>query len=125
MKCVNCNKVTITRGYRRYVYSEVIKRGLSVDIARLASATCEKCLKGRAKLSAFLNEVTDLSCVLCGKRSKTIGVFIPHNPLKFGGDPMKARVFKYTICDECLVKPDHHKLVEEFFIKANNHSADN
>lgn len=45
-------------------------------------------------------------CLFCGGVPDMIGVFVPQDPLAWGGNIGKGRIFHYCLCSSCQKKPD-------------------
>lgn len=45
-------------------------------------------------------------CLICGGPPEVTGLFVPLDPISWGGFPGKTRIFKYCLCRACFEKPD-------------------
>ena len=48
---------------------------------------------------------TPKPCILCGQPPATAGLFFPHSPLLWVGQPGKGRVLVYFLCPHCRDVP--------------------
>ena len=74
--------------------------------------------KNAALLAQALCEVEQHGCLLCKKRGTVyLGIFFPHDPIRFGGVPGKGRALCYRLCKRCKRLPDRNDRVERDFAR--------
>ncbi len=55
-------------------------------------------------------------CLLCGNDASVVGVFVPDDPVAFGGDSGKSRLIRYGLCDQCFGGEDLPATVEKVIL---------
>lgn len=69
-------------------------------------------------LSVLQQALPDDFCLLCGLKPETVAVFIPDDPISFGGARGKTRLVRYALCKSCQMKPDATERVEKVILVA-------
>ena len=66
--------------------------------------------KASAKISVFK---PGYFCLLCGSKPDVGAVFVPDDPLSFGGAEGKTRIVTYSLCQACFDSPDMADRIEK------------
>lgn len=64
-------------------------------------------------LREMLKHLTSDSCLLCGGKPTTAGVFVPDKPEAWGAAKGKGRIFRYSLCSECNQRTDKAEAAEK------------
>lgn len=52
-------------------------------------------------------------CLLCGSPPVLVGIFIPNDPVAWGGLPGKRRMLRYCLCQKCCERTEREDAVEK------------
>ena len=66
-------------------------------------------------ISDFAKAAEGTHCQFCFRETDIVGVFIPNDPKKFGGD--NGRVFLYCLCKFHSKQPDIQDRVERWILQ--------
>lgn len=62
-------------------------------------------------------------CVLCGGPQAVRGLFLPYDPVRWGGNASQHRLLLYSLCLECLASPESDTAVEQRLYAAMRHAG--
>jgi hypothetical protein len=76
-----------------------------------------------APLHATAQRVRDARppCLLCGKRARVLGAFVPHNPQRWGSPPGQACGCCYMLCAKCVTLSDREDRAEAVLWAQRDH----
>ncbi len=57
------------------------------------------------------------TCIICGRKSDMLGMFIPNQPEMYGGTRGKSRTFYYQYCSKCAENGIDTDMIETYLEK--------
>ena len=73
-------------------------------------------MKMNNQIVEMMNQAKKAPCILCGKPSVHVALFIPKSPQSYGAKPGVSRVIAYGLCNACFNTADGMDRAEQFMM---------
>lgn len=74
---------------------------------------------GEAEAARIFDTIAQIPCILCQGAPNMVGIFIPHDSVKFGGNDTQQRMCFYPLCTRCSQSPGCWERVDRKLVETS------
>ena len=74
-------------------------------------------MKKKNQIVKMMNQARKAPCLLCGKQSVHVALFVPRSPEDYGAKAGVSRIIAYGLCDACFNMPGGMDRAEELMVE--------